>query len=234
MLVGGTLATYLICPGCLDRDRVNRSCEWTGDAAFTIDPRDESHRRHLVADAQLAEELAIRHGDAEFGRRFGVEHHGGLIDNGRFRRECLSRMFDAITTHHDVTSEQIQHARGQRNGAFDLSVGLLFLPIYSFGAVVACRRLSRRFTDDARVVRHIATGLCGVAFSVLGVQSFRLYGAVWESIRVGNGHMTSMRAASYTRWSQDYIGADFIGAAVLFLCIAWYCSLFDIKWCGIK
>ena len=95
-MVGGVWATYATCPGCIDRSRVNTECEWMGDSAFPIEPQHADHQKHLVGDAHLAEELAIRHADAEHGRRFGVEHHGGLLDGGRFRGECLARMFRAI------------------------------------------------------------------------------------------------------------------------------------------
>ena len=60
-----------ICLGCVDRHRGNRTCEWTGDTAFPIDVRNPAHWEHLVGDAQLAEELAIRYADTEFARRFG-------------------------------------------------------------------------------------------------------------------------------------------------------------------
>jgi hypothetical protein len=216
----GAVVTYMRCPGCINRDRVTTTCEWTGDTRFPIDPQNAAHQTHLVGDAQLAEELAIRHADAEFGKRFGVEHHGGLIENGRFRRECLTRLFHAIEINHGVTSEQVRVARGQRNGTFDLAAALLFLPFYALGAAVACRWLSRRFMSDGRYVRLVASGLVSIVFSLLGLQSLRLWLAVWEAIRVGNGHMTSMRAASYTRWSQQYPGAEFVGGIFLFWFIA--------------
>lgn len=219
----GVVVTYLRCPGCIPRDRVNRSCEWTGDTTFSLDPQDPAHQQHLIEDAQLAEELGIRYADAEFGRRFGIEHHGGLLDNGRVRRECLSRIFHAIENNHDVTSDQIHVARGQRNRTFDLAVGLLFLPLYSLGATVACRWLCRRFSSNERLVGLVATGLASIAAAFLGLQCFRLWAAVWEVVRVGNGHMTSIRAASYSRWSQQYVGADFIGGLFLFWLIALIC-----------
>jgi hypothetical protein len=211
------------CPGCIARDRVNKSCEWTGDTKFPLDPRNPAHQEHLIEDAQLAEELAIRYADAEFGRRFGVEHHGGLIDNGRLRRDCLSRMFHAIENNHDVTSEQVHVARGRRNPTFDLAVVLLFLPFYSFGVTLTYRWLSRRFSSDERYVGLVATGLASVAVSFLGLQCFRLFGALWEAVRVGNGHMTSIREASHSRWTQQYVGADFIGGILLFWLIALIC-----------
>ena len=216
----GAWVTYVTCPGCIDRNRVNTTCEWVGDSAFSIDSKNTAHQTHLVADAHLAEELAIRHADAEFGKRFGVEHHGGLIDNGGFRRNCFFRMLHAIEDSHSVTSAQVQIARMQRNGTFDLAVGLLFLPIYSIAATLACAWLSRRFSSDERYVQLIATALASVAVTVLGVQCFRLFAAVWETVRVGNGHMSGMRAATFNRWSQNHAGADFIGGFLLFWLIA--------------
>jgi hypothetical protein len=217
---GGAVVTYLRCPGCIPRGRVNSSCEWTGDTKFSFEPGNVAHQEHLVEDAQLAEELGIRYADAEFGRRFGVEHHGGLLDNGRVRRECLSRMFQAVENNHGVTSEQIRLARGQRNETFDIVVGLLYLPLYSLGTAITCRWLCRRFSSNERDVRLVATGLASIAIAFLGTQCFRLWGGVWEVIRVGNGHMTSIRAASYSGWTKQYGGGDFIGGILLFWLIA--------------
>jgi hypothetical protein len=49
---GGIGATYVRCPGCIDRNRVNKTCEWSGDTAFPIDPENAAYQKHLVADAQ--------------------------------------------------------------------------------------------------------------------------------------------------------------------------------------
>ena len=216
---GGAWATYLICPGCIDRSRINSACEWTGDYAFPIDPRNTAHRKHLASDAQIAEELAIRHADVEFGKRFGVEHHGGLIDGGSFRRECLSRMFHAIEASHVVTPEQVHVARGQRNWIFDVAVGVLFLPLYVLGSIAAIRALSRRFSNDERFVRLIAMGVASAAVSFLGLQCLRLWGAVWEVVRVGNGHMTSIREASRSGWVH-HVDGQLMGGMLLFWLVA--------------
>jgi len=216
----GTVVTYLRCPGCIPRDRVNTNCEWTGDGRFTIDPQSAAHRAHLVVDAQLAEELGIRYADAEFGRRHGIEHHGGLLDDGRVRGACLARMFQAIEASHGATPDEIRLARGQRNPAFDAAVALMFLPFYLLAASRVCRWLDRRFPSHERYARVIATGLTSMAVALLGIQCFRLWGAVWEVIRVGNGHMTGIRAASSTRWVHQYPGADFLGAVLVFWLVA--------------
>jgi len=132
-------------------------------------------------------------------------------------------MFGAIEMSHGVSPEQIALARGQRNPAFDVAVVLLFLPIYSLGATIACRWLGRRFSSNERAARLVATGLASLAVALLGMQTFRLWGGVWEAIRVGNGHMTSIRAASSTGWPHQYPGADFVGGVLLFWFVALIC-----------
>jgi len=65
--------------------------------------------------------------------------------------------------------------------------------------------------------------MASVAFSFLGLQCLRLWGAVWEVIRVGNGHMTSMRAASQSRWIH-HVDGQLIGGILLFWLVALWCS----------
>src|SRR5215831_10275814 len=99
------------CPGCIDRGRVNKSCEWTDDMVFPIDVNNPTHRRHLIADAQLAEDLATRRADAEFNHLYGVEAHGGLVDSGRLRKECMANLMNVIQANHQVTEQQVQGVR---------------------------------------------------------------------------------------------------------------------------
>ncbi len=222
-MAGGVWGLYARCPGCIDRGRVNTACAWTGDTAFVIDPANVAQREHLVADAQLAEELAIRHADAEVGMRFGVAHHGGLLEHGSFREACLARMFQEIERHHQVSAGQILVARGQRDRVFDLAVVVLFLPLYAFATLAASLWLARRFSADGRLALFVATAVASVMAAVLGLQSLQLWGAVWEVIRVGNGHMTSMRSATYTRWLQQHVDVQVLGSILLFWAIALCC-----------
>lgn len=215
------VVTYVRCPGCIPRDRVNANCEWTGDSSFAFDASSTAHRQHLVEDAQLAEELGIRYADAEFARRGGgVEHHGGLLDDGQVRNDCLAKMFRKVEDSHGVSAGDVQAARGRRTMVYDGAVVLMFLPFYALAAARACRWVDRRFAPNERAARWIATGLVSLAVAVLGIQCVRLWGGIWEVIRVGNGHMTSIRAASSTGWVHQYPGADFLGAVAVFWLVA--------------
>ena len=209
------------CPSCLDRGRVNKRCEWTGDAAFPIDWNKPAHRQHLIHDAQLAEDLAIRHADAEFNRLYGYEAHGGLIDNGRVVRECMARLVDAIEANHAVTPEQVTIARGQHNLWFDLATACSFVPIYFWGALAVCRRLFRRFAADPPPVRWLAAGLASVVVTFLGLQVGQLWGSVWQAVRVRNGHMSPFRAAIHTLWAHQHVGVlCVVGVALFFVAAA--------------
>jgi hypothetical protein len=215
-LLASWLLLLVVVSGCIDRHRVNANCEWTGDTSFPFDPQNPAHQQHLITDAQLAEELAIRYADAKHKRLFGYEGHGGLIENGRLRERCMATLVDVIEKRHAVAAEQVRVARGQRHRTFDLAVGLLFLPLYWFGATVVCRRLSHRFSSDQRYVGLVATGLASIAVSFLGLQLGQLWLSVWEAIRVENGHLSSFRAATHNRWSQQHVGALFVGGILMF------------------
>ena len=145
---GGALVNYLRCDGCIDRDRVNKTCTWEGDARFTFDPQSAAHQRHLVTDAQLAEELGIRFADAEFARRSGgIEHHGGLLDDGQVRQQCLSRMFEAVADCHGASPDFIQRARGVRSRDVDGAVGRVVIPHEVGGVGPTCPGGSTRRTS---------------------------------------------------------------------------------------
>ena len=215
---GGTGATYVGCPGCIERDRINSTCEWTGDPKFPLDPQNPAHQQHLIKDAQLAEDLAVRFADTEHKRLTGHMGHGGLIDNGRVVKECMARLFTTIENDHGVTSEEIQVARGQRNRAFDVAVGLLFLPLYAFGATAACHRVRHRFSSHQRYVGLVAMGLVSFAASFLGLLLGQQWFVAWELVRIGNDHFGGNRAAR-NLWG-EHSSELFVAGIVLFWVIA--------------
>jgi hypothetical protein len=200
--------------GCLRREGLNAECVWPPDPQRALDLGSAFDRRHLVDDGQIAEELAIRYADAEHARRFLYSGHGGLIENGALRDRCMATLVSAIRQAHDVTDAEILDARSTRNLAFDLAVELSFALLYFCGAAVVCGLIRKRFSADGGVAAAVAILLASVAAAFIGVQAGAMWSAVWEIVRVGNGHMSGYRAA-HNPWA-DRLSMVFLGAVALF------------------
>lgn len=200
----------------IDPSRVNSTCAWSGDTSVPVRWQNAAGREHLVRDAQLAEDLAIRYADTEHKRRFGYQGHGGLINHGQLVNECMASLAAAIERNHGVTAEEVQRARGQRSVAFDTAVAVVFSLAYCFGVSIVARRLRIRFANDARAIRAAAIALVSVPTAALGVVLGQIWSMVWESFRVGNDHMSMFRAATpLSPWNQ-HGGAVWVLAIVLF------------------
>jgi hypothetical protein len=200
------LLVVICASGCIDRARTNVRCEWTGDSVFALDPANPIDRKHLIADAQLAEELAVRHADSRMRHR--------PIENGRLLHECMANLVAVIERTHGVTAAQIDDARAQRDSRFDVSIMLSFGAIYVAGAAVVGRWLRRRFTDGSRLVRAMMIGAASIACSALGVQLGALWTGVWESVRIGNDHYGTFRAARVPM--SQHLDIAFVAGIVLF------------------
>jgi hypothetical protein len=205
--------------GCIDRSRLNATCEWTRDSAFPLDLNRPADRRHLVADAQLAEGLAVRYADTEHLRRYGYAGHGGLIQHGQVVRECMARMVAVIERSHGVTPEQINAARGQRDERFDATVMLSFAAAYVVAAIAAARWIRRRFVDAPAAIAVAITTAASIALSALGMQLGAIWTAIWEAARIGDDHLGTFRAARVP-WGQ-HAGEIFAAGVVIF----WVTSL---------
>jgi hypothetical protein len=223
-VAAGFAATRFVCSGCVDRNRRNTGCEWTDDKIFSIETGNASHWRHLVLDAQLAEELAVEYADAHFYRWAVAGKRVATFDthaaNVRAQGVCLAQLDVAIGNAHRVTAEQIAAARRVRNPVFDLLVLLLFVPLYGLVAKKVCDVFRNVLFTDARFVRLFALVLTSASTSGLGLWSFVLWRLPMEGMRVGNpeGHMGHREAGYY--WSPEYAVVLFVGGMLLFWVVA--------------
>jgi hypothetical protein len=222
MIAKARLTVIVAClcgAACLDRTRVNTRCEWT-EPAGALDLSDWPQQRHLFADVELAEELAIRYADTVHKDRFGTEGHGGLIENGRFRDRCMATLVSAIASSHDLPLARVEQARarGYRDPRWDAGVLLSFGCLYALMAWAIVRAIARRFPVEDGWPALVAPLVASLPVALAAFQVFTLWGGGLEAIRLGNDHVSSYRAAK-SPWP-GHAALLSIAAAILFLAIA--------------
>ncbi len=222
VVLGGGMFTGVAfnrhCPGCVVVARVNTDCAWTADRQGPLDMRSQADAAHLAADAQLAEELAVRYADAAFARLYGYDGHGGI--EGHARKQCMARLVSVIATDHAVTEEDIAAARARRNQLFDIVAATSFVPLYLGWAAFACGGVFRRVSPERGAPSWITLGLTSIPTTFLGLQLGQLWLGVWEAVRVRNGHISVFRAASRTIWTHEHVGWLVAGGMIGFAVVA--------------
>jgi len=207
--------------GCVDRTRLNATCAWTHDSAFALDLTNPAHRRNLVADAQVAEGLAVRYADTEHKRRSGYGGHGGLLEYGGVLHQCFDPLVARIERDHGVTAAQIREARPVRDARFDAAVLLSFASGYVAASLVACGWIRRRFVDARRAIVGCVLAMASAAFSALGVQLAAVWSAICETVRIGDDHFGMFRATR-SPLTQHVAAAFVIGVALFWLAVLAY------------
>ena len=209
------LLTCLSLAACLPRDRLNVTCEWTERDRRALDLRKSSDQQHLNQDVDIAIEVIMRSADAEHGRRYGYDAHGGYVEGGRFRDECREKVFTVIANRHSLTLEQVRHASATRTRDWRIAL-IAAVPLgalYYLGAVMLCGIWTTRFSSDEQGQRFVAFAITSVAASIAGVQLGVLWFNVAEMLRIGNDHLGQTRAFPT---STPYLVAMFLAGLLLF------------------
>jgi hypothetical protein len=214
------LLSGLSLPACLPRDRLNVNCQWSERDTQQLDLKNDSDQQHLNQDVDIAIEVVIRSADAEHGRRYGYNAHGGYVDGGRFRDACREKLFAAIADAHGLTLEQVRDARvtRTRDWRLVLAAAVPFAALYYLGAVLLCRIWTARFSPDERRQTFVAFAITSAAASMAGVQLAVLWFNIAEMLRVGNDHLGQTRAFPM---SSRYLSVMFFIGLILF----WFAAL---------
>jgi hypothetical protein len=177
----------LVClSGCVARERINVNCEWIDDAAFSIDVRNQAHQQHLTDDTDVAEELAIRYGDA--GLRV-LGHFASMDEYGRARNECLATLFNMIANNHEVPVQQVRQFVGRRRASFDATVILSFAAFYAFVSSIIAQRIFRRLRDG-RWLALATTLVVSMVVSAVGLMLGEIWSGFAEGLKVDISHMS--------------------------------------------
>jgi len=169
--------------GCVRRDGRNSDCRWPGETF-----NHPVSARHLSADAEFAEDLAIRYADTHCGL-----HSPNPSEKYEAERDaCMERLFEEIGKEHGVPVGQVSYSLGRNRAYIDLAELLPFALLYGLAAIVGARIIWRRYppAEDGW-----APGIAMALFvSLASAATNALLGEVWnwivEGHRIGNSHMS--------------------------------------------
>jgi hypothetical protein len=173
----------LVLVGCLPRDRLNSACEFR-EAPRPLDVSVSADLRHLREDAQVAQELGIRQGDAMRGRE--------SIPERTTRAEgCTAAVFDQITRIHGVSKSSVEAAALHRS--LWLDIALVFLPA-ALVALVICMaiadRVNGRFAAEEPAIWLVMAVLAGVVVSFVIMFVGEMWSWLVEMVRNDDLHIS--------------------------------------------
>jgi hypothetical protein len=182
IVVSMTAAILLV--GCIDSSRVNDVCSWTDTVTRQLDLGRRSDREHLRQDAEIANDLMVRFGDAHI-------RHNPQIQRP-FRDQCIEATVDSIIARHGVTRTDFHAAEQARIWWADflvvfLPMGILAIAMMDF----ATRRVCRAFEPEDRTIALVSIVALTpvVALLALGIANFWSFAA--EGYRLRNGHVSN-------------------------------------------
>lgn len=168
--------------GCVRRDGRNSYCRWPGEA-----PNRQVSARHLSADAEFAEDLAIRYADSHFG----LHSPNPSETYGAERDRCMERLFEEIGNEHGVPVEQVSGSLGRNRAYVDMAEVLPFALLYGLAAMMVARLIWGRYPPEDGYAPAITMA---VFVSLLLAVGSTLFGELWnwfvEGHRIGNNHMS--------------------------------------------
>ena len=194
--------------GCMRRDGRNADCKWPGEmGGYSTDAR------HLSADAEFAEDLAIRYADIHYGQRTP----GYISDEvyGAARDRCMTSLFEQIAKNHAVPVGAVSGALGGNRARIDLAINLPFVLVYCLAATVLARFIWRKYppTEHGWVPGATMALFLSLVIAALGMMLGEIWSWVAESYRIGNDHM-SYRVQRL--WWVQYRTELFAGAVTTF------------------
>ena len=171
--------------GCVRRDGRNSDCRWPGET-----PRQTATPSHLSADAEFAEDLAIRYADTHHGLRTPNYVSGEVYGSERDR--CMNSLFDQIAVQHGVPVEQVSSALGRNRARIDAAVNLPFGLFYLLATWLGVQLIWRKYPPAEH--GWISGAIIALFVALMMAGGCVMLGELWswcaETYRIGNDHMS--------------------------------------------
>lgn len=208
-----TFLFFLAAVACVRRDGRNSDCKWPKEIA-----RLAADGRHLSADAEFAEDLAIRYADTHHGLRTSNYVSGDAYAVARGR--CMGSLFEQIAKEHSVPVTQVSAALGRNRTRIDAAVNLPFALLYCVAAVAAARLLWRKYppAEYGWISGAVMAVFLSLAFAAGGTMLGELWSWSAETYRVGNGHMSYRVQRLW--WAEHRTGLFAGGVAIFWLAVS--------------
>ena len=209
--------SILVLAACGSRG-TGQTCTWqASDDPSPLDLQDQGQGLHLMSEAVLVEDLAVRYADFHRGHRSG--HFAGIEAYHQTREQCMAMLFEIVANHHGVSTGQVRDALVYRRTSVDLFVLAVFVVFYIAVANAIVRSMFHSVPSDGPWLRSLATAVTACGVGAGGVVLFGLYSATYEMIRIGNTHMSYRGGRS--PWNQHQ-GELLVGGVILFALVAAY------------
>jgi amino acid transporter len=208
-----TLLSLLAAIGCIRRDGRNSDCEWPKEIA-----RNAADARHLSADAEFAEDLAIRYADAHHGLR--TPNYVSREAYAAARDRCMHSLFGQIAKEHGVPVELVSGALGFNRARIDVAVNVPFVLLYCFAVATVARLLWRRYPpgEYGWIPGAIMALFLSLAIAGGGTMLGEMWSRTVESFRVGSGHMSYRLQRLW--WVRHQTGLFASGVAIFWMAIS--------------
>jgi hypothetical protein len=122
--------------GCVRSDDRNSDRRWPGESSTQ-----RASAWHLSADADFAEDLAIRYADTHLDL-----HSPNPSEMYEAQRDaCRERLFEEIAKERGVPVDQVSNSLGRNRAYIDLAELLPFALLFGLAAVVGARIVWRRY-----------------------------------------------------------------------------------------
>ena len=201
--------------GCVpESSGTDALCQWRPDSRH----RGNLSPEQLSADAEKAEDLAVRYADGHGrpGTNPGStsEHYHRTID------QCMDSLFQAVANQHHVTPQEVRGSINKhRSTSLDVAVMLSFGLLYAYFVNRFVRGIWRRFPPKRdRLLGILATAVIAPIAGLLGGVAGELWAFQAECIRIGYGHLVGR--FDRTLWARDRPGI-LVAGIIIFWTLSW-------------